>query len=244
MEILVRPTTSRTPKCISNRFDSRVCHDSEDFANNFGNLLPLREDVLRLAAIILYEISSRYKLSLNSFVTTATPAPGTFLGIHLRTANDILSYWLTYEDQITYYLSHIRSSRHLSALPIIYIASGNITSIQSFSKEVQTLPKPMPVITKRDLLSGADLAELDSLTWDQQALVDLLVLNRGAFFMGMADSSFAWTISHGRRRYSEKGTCQIPKGFWKSKFWGTAFEDEYSDLMGNHGYGWEDKMWP
>jgi len=94
------------------------------------------------------------------------------------------------------------------------------------------------------VLSGADLAELDRLTWDQQALVDLLILSRGAFFMGMADSSFAWTISHGRRRLSRKGTCQMPKGFWKSVLWGTAYEDEYSDLMGNHGYGWEDRMWP
>jgi len=119
-----------------------------------------------------------------------------------------------------------------------------MSSIQSFSQEISALSTPVPVVTKRDLLFGADLAELESLTWDQQALVDLLVLERGAFFMGMADSSFAWTISHGRRKFSKKGTCQMPKGFWKSMLWGTAYEDEFSDLIGNHGYGWEDKMWP
>lgn len=145
---------------------------------------------------------------------------------------------------MSYYLSHIRSSDYLTSIPVIYVASGNKTSIQSFAAEIQELSCPSPVVTKEDLLFGNDLSELQSLTWDQQALVDLLILERSSFFMGMADSSFAWTVANRRRRYSKGGTCRFPSGFWKSKLWGTAFDDEYSDLMGNHGYGWEDKMWP
>ncbi|KAH8602693.1 hypothetical protein B0O99DRAFT_531841 [Bisporella sp. PMI_857] len=221
-----------------------VCRDGVDFADNFANLLPLREDVYRLAATVLYELSARYRLSINPYTPTSAPFAQTFMGIHLRTASDILPYWLGYTDQAAYYISRIRSSSYLSSLPVIYVASGNATSIRDFSTELQSLPAPRPVITKQDLLSGDDLAELQSLTWDQQALVDLLVLKRSAFFMGMADSSFAWMISNGRRKYSRGGTCQWPSGYWKSKIWGTAFEDEFSDLMGNHGYGWENKMWP
>ncbi|KAG9240319.1 hypothetical protein BJ878DRAFT_526763 [Calycina marina] len=222
----------------------RICYDSVDVANSFGNLLPLREDVYRLAAIILYELSSKYDFPIDQFYNTAKPALNSFLGVHLRTSNDMLPFWLTYEDQVAYYLSRICSSSAISSLPVIYVASGNATSIRKFSEELQKMPSPKSVLTKRDILSGDTLQELDNLTWDQQALVDLLVLSRGAYFIGMADSSFAWLISHGRRRFSSGGTCQISKGFWKSKIWGTAFRDEYSDLMGNHGYGWEDHMWP
>jgi hypothetical protein len=132
----------------------------------------------------------------------------------------------------------------LSSLLIIYIASGNATSIADFSTETQTLSHPPRIVTKNDLLLDEDLEELKSLTWDQQALVDFLVLSRSGYFMGMADSSFAWTIAVVRRKTTDSGTCGFSAGFWKSKIWGTALRDEFSDLIGNHGYGWEDHMWP
>jgi hypothetical protein len=109
---------------------------------------------------------------------------------------------------------------------------------------MKSLAAPRPVVTKTDLLSGEDLAELSALTWDQQALVDMLILNRSAFFMGMADSSFAWTLASQRRRFTVGGTCVRTAGWWKSRLWGTAFEDAFSDLMGNTAYGWEYRMWP
>jgi hypothetical protein len=62
--------------------------------------------------------------------------------------------------------------------------------------------------------------------------------------MGMADSSFAWTIAINRRKTSKSGTCGWRKSSWKSHLWGTALRDEFSDLMGNHGFGWESRMWP
>lgn len=221
------------------------CHDTVGFADTFSYLLPLRRDVHRLAATALYELYSKYDLPINPTITNTLPFANTFVGIHLRTANDILPYWIKYDDQANYYISRIESSKFVSSLPLMYIASGNATSIADFSDlQTDSLSQPKRVITKNDLLSGADLDELASLTWDQQALVDILVLSRSGFFMGMADSSFAWTIAVNRRKSTKAGTCGYPTGWWKSKFTGAALRDDFSDLMGNHGYGWEDKMWP
>lgn len=221
-----------------------ICHDPVGFADTFGNLIPFREDVHRLAATIIYELSSRFHLAFDPDTSTTLPFADTFIGIHLRTASDVLDYWITYDDQANYYLGRIESSDFLSSLPIIYIASGNSSSVSDFGTKTRTLPHPPRIVTKNDLLSAADLKELESLTWDQQALVDFLVLSRSAYFMGMADSSFAWTIAVARRKTTDVGTCRFPAGFWKSKVWGTALRDEFSDLIGNHGYGWEDHMWP
>ncbi|KAH7346260.1 hypothetical protein BKA65DRAFT_477475 [Rhexocercosporidium sp. MPI-PUGE-AT-0058] len=222
-----------------------ICHDPVGFADTFGNLIPLREDVHRLAATALYELYSRYDVQIDPVTATTGIFADTFIGIHLRTANDILSYWLGYDDQADYYIERIRASEYLTSLPLMYIASGNATSVTDFSKEQEDqLVQPKHVITKHDLLSGAEEAELASLTWDQQALVDYLILTRSGYFMGMADSSFAWTIAVNRRVSTSAGTCGFPKGWWKSKLMGTALRDDFSDLLGKHGYGWEDKMWP
>ncbi|KAH7410646.1 hypothetical protein BKA64DRAFT_638309 [Cadophora sp. MPI-SDFR-AT-0126] len=222
-----------------------ICHDPVGFADTFGNLIPLREDVHRLAATALYSLYSRYDVPLDPSTATTQPFANTFIGIHLRTANDILSYWLGYDDQASYYIQRIKASEYLSSLPVMYIASGNATSVTDFALEQEdSLVQPKHVITKHDLLSGSDAAELAALTWDQQALVDYLILSRSGFFMGMADSSFAWTIAVNRRKVTEAGTCGFPKGWWKGKVLGTALRDEFSDLLGKHGYGWEDKMWP
>merc|ERR1712230_261181 len=77
------------------------------------------------------------------------PFANTFIGIHLRTANDILSYWLGYDDQASYYIQRIKASQHLSSIPIMYIASGNATSVTSFTAEQEdALVQPKHVITK------------------------------------------------------------------------------------------------
>ncbi|KAL2069416.1 hypothetical protein VTL71DRAFT_14095 [Oculimacula yallundae] len=222
-----------------------ICHDPVGFADTFGNLLPLRQDVHRLAATALYKLYSRYDVQIDPSAATTGRFANSFIGIHLRTANDILSYWLGYDDQAAYYLQQISASPYLTDLPVMYIASGNATSISDFSAlQEDTLVQPKHVITKHDLLSGDNAAELAALTWDQQALVDYLILTRSGYFMGMGDSSFAWTIAINRRKQTSGGTCAFPKGWWKSKLLGSALRDDFSDLLGKHGYGWEDKMWP
>ena len=66
--------------------------------------------------------------------------------------------WMGYEDQANYYLSRIALSKSINSLPIIYVTSGNATSVKDFNVEVQ----PKSVVVKKELLFGNDL---NSLTW-------------------------------------------------------------------------------
>jgi hypothetical protein len=114
-------------------------------------------------------------------------------------------------------------------LPVIYAASGNLTSTKLFAE----MMAPTPVVTKSTLLSGADLELLNSLSFDQQAQVDHLMLLKASRFLGISESGLSWTIAAGRRTESESGTCgwrgtivglDIEQGF--------AMKDELSVVLG------------
>jgi hypothetical protein len=82
----------------------------------------------------------------------------------------------------------------------------------------------MTVVTKHDLLQGPDRRQLDSLSFDQQALVDFLVLFKSSSFMGVAHSSFPWNIAlrrHELSKYSQYGN----EG-------SDLLRDEFSVIMG------------
>ncbi|GKT82640.1 alternative oxidase [Colletotrichum tofieldiae] len=92
-----------------------------------------------------------------------------------------------YNKQITAYLEQAVSAN----LSIIYVASGDIKQVEAFKKEA--MHKDITIVTKHDLLESED--QLENLNWDQQALVDFLVLLSASQFGGMAYSSFSWNVA-------------------------------------------------
>ncbi|KAL8381386.1 hypothetical protein RB595_005585 [Gaeumannomyces hyphopodioides] len=80
------------------------------------------------------------------------------------------------------------------------------------------------VVTKLDLLQGDDLALLQSLTFDQQALVDFLVMFKASAFMGVAHSSFSWNVA--LRRHEMSAYADI------ANQGSDLLRDEYSIIMG------------
>ncbi len=66
-------------------FSSDICNDGVEFADSFGQVLPLRNDSHRLAAAVLYELSKRFQLD---FDPKKGINPDAFVGIHLRTSSD------------------------------------------------------------------------------------------------------------------------------------------------------------
>ncbi|EJT78879.1 hypothetical protein GGTG_03973 [Gaeumannomyces tritici R3-111a-1] len=80
------------------------------------------------------------------------------------------------------------------------------------------------VVTKLDLLQGDDLALLQSLTFDQQALVDFLVMFKASAFMGVAHSSFSWNVA--LRRHEMSAYAGI------ANEGSDLLRDEYSIIMG------------
>ena len=93
----------------------------------------------------------------------------------------------------------------MQPVPVIYVASGNLTSIQIFAQMVE----PIPVVDKFSLLPPEEIAILKTMTWDQQGQVDYIVLTRASLFLGMADSLFSQNVASSRRAASKNGTCGV-----------------------------------
>lgn len=159
--------------------------------------------------------------------------------MHFRTEIDAVNVGYTsFEAQTAAYLTYISSA----PIRAIYAASGNTTSLDLFAVEAAKLEPPATVVAKGELLQGSEKKELEALTWDQQALVDYLVLEKAARFAGVSDSSFSWGIAYARQVVSrEAGTCKsVRKGLGE----GVQFRDELSTVFGGPRDWHMDKLWP
>lgn len=226
-----------------------VCRDPEPFVNQFGNIVTLRQDVYLLAASALYELTEHYKLVLNPSVSIN---PGSFLGAHLRTSKDAIEAgWPNYYNQSSWYLSAAQREN----TQVLFVASGNQTSIDMLRDDAAKLDPPIDIVTKYDLLSRAELEMLSTLSWDQQALVDLLILEKSSMFCGLSESSFSWSLAVRRRALSQRGSCATPFNDLPGQVGGkmtvdelddvgTTYKDEYTELIGMHTSSWEVAMWP
>lgn len=108
---------------------------------------------------------------------------------------------MSFEKQAELYQMYLE----MQPVPVIYVASGNLTSIQIFAQMVE----PIPVVDKFSLLPPEEIAILKTMTWDQQGQVDYIVLTRVSLFLGMADSLFSQNVASSRRAASKNGTCGV-----------------------------------
>ena len=144
---------------------------------------------------------------------------------------------MSYEEQAAMY--QLLANEY--ALPVIYVASGNLSSTQVFAEKVS----PTPVVTKSSLLSDEDIVLLKSLSWDQQAQVDYLVLLRASGYLGMSDSNFSWAVAVARRAAGKRGTCGSRYDGEITLEKGIAFRDELSIIIGKPSkYQFSTRSWP
>lgn len=208
-----------------------VHDDGEAFANEFGKILSFREDTRVLAAQVLWELDRRFGLSIDP---TKAITPGQYYGAHLRLEADAIWAWppdewrfSRMEDQFEAQMANLART----GLRTVYVASGNQTVVDMFADRlnnatdlIEALGGPVSVVTKYDLLRGADREKLQRLTFDQQALVDFLMMFKASAFMGVAHSSFPWNVALRRHElsgypsYTNEGSDLL--------------RDEYSVIMG------------
>jgi hypothetical protein len=210
-----------------------IYSDGEGFAIDFGGILKIRSDVRVLATTTLLKLAELYSLTID---LTQPFIQNAFFGAHLRTEKDAREGWPApdwvysrYETQSKLYLDEV----HRSNLTLIYVASGDPDEVAKFAKDAM----PLTVTTKFDLLDGKDRAELEKLAWDQQALVDFLVMMKASTFVGVAHSSFAWNVALKRHQYAEnKNHLDGPQ----------MLSDELSQIYGTpRGYPeYAACMWP
>jgi len=204
---------------------------------NLGSILTFPIHIYYLAFSALYTLNTRFQFSIDP----STPfSQSSFLGIHLCTSiNAAMAGWTGYEEQSSHYLDLAASHVY----PLVYVASENATSVVQFTAEAAALSPPVPVITKEDLLNEDQLKELRSLTWDQAALIDYIMLRSAGFFAGMVESSFTWNIAMARAatRGGKEALCR--DNIWEVGS-GISWQDECSEIMGADPSEFKGRMWP
>ncbi len=207
-----------------------VRDDGDAFANEFGKILSFRNDTRALAATVLFELKRQFKLPIDP---TRAINPGAFYGAHLRLEADAIWAWppeewrfSRMEDQFEEQFRNLERT----GLNVVYVASGDLAVVKLFAEdlkkrfEASSESRDVVVVTKHDLLQGRDLQRLESLTFDQQALVDFMVMFKASAFMGVAHSSFPWNVAL-RRHEISRFSDYANEG-------SDLLRDEYSVIMG------------
>lgn len=212
-----------------------VYRDGPEFVATFGGLLRFREDILRLGQSTVTAIREQ-GLALRKSPDSTTA----YIGIHLRTESDALKGWPNFTTQASSYLNKSSQMKHRAA----YLATGNSTEAAKFKSLAMSSSDELHVFTKQDLLQSSpkDLDTLNSLSWDQQSLVDFIVLLQSDYFLGVSPSSFSMNVAL-KRHLKADGLYTRP---WKVDNQG----DGQSWLLGNYDKYWDDwlfmfdSLWP
>jgi hypothetical protein len=165
-----------------------ILSDPPALVRTFGRVLRSPPRMRRLAARVLYALSTRHELRLNPKVGLTTSS---YFGVHLRTAADAAAVgWAGYEEQASACLTAASAAN----FSLIYAASGDPEHLTQLTKDAMD-QHGIVVTTKSELLHGEDLEELRAMSWDQQALVDYETMLKSSFFAGLQPSSFSYSIA-------------------------------------------------
>jgi GDP-fucose protein O-fucosyltransferase len=206
-------------------FEWPTYRDGPEFANTFGDILRIRKDIADLAAATLTEMSKFASVDPLGGGVLSLQAP--YLGVHLRSESDALEFWPNFDTQSNGYLKEAEKRQ----LKHAYLACGNASDSHRFAEKAWNKLQ-LNVTSKLDLLKEDDLKKLQDLSWDQQALVDFLVLTKSTHFTGCSFSSFTMNIAIKRHLM----TGGINTRQWRSP------GDVYSTLVGRFESWWPDWM--
>ncbi|KAL2258870.1 hypothetical protein VTK26DRAFT_7641 [Humicola hyalothermophila] len=213
------------------QFDWPVFRDGPEFVATFGGLLKFRRDIL--------ELGRKTTAYMREYAAAHGGGPRSFVGMHLRTEHDALARWPKFDEQSRAYLGRASALGFKAA----YLATGNKTEARKLAAAAEA-EHGMGVVTKHELLGDHvdDLAALEALTWDQQALIDFVVLLESDYFLGVSPSSFSMNVAL-KRHLKAEGLYTRP---WKIGGDG----DGRSWLVGKYEHYWDDwlfmfdSLWP
>ncbi|RYP30491.1 hypothetical protein DL767_006232 [Monosporascus sp. MG133] len=211
-------------------WDWQIWYDGPEFATTFGHVLKFNERLLRIGNTVL---SNMHKVS-----RAQGDENGRFLGMHLRTESDAWSSWPTYHEQF----QNFQTKTSQGGFGAAYLATGNAAEARRFATDAETSLPGMKVVSKRDLLSGEDLEELGALTFDQQGIVDFVVLLGSDFFVGTMPSSFS-VYTAMKRHLRTGGLYTRPYRVGTESDGLSYVGGDYEKYWGNWLFMW-DGMWP
>ncbi|KAK4454658.1 Ppx/GppA phosphatase family-domain-containing protein [Podospora aff. communis PSN243] len=186
--------------------------------HQFGRILLIRKDIRRLSAAVLFALSRRYHLDIDPHDNLQSHNSNSFVGVHLRTEQDAKYTLPPFDLQAADLLEYLTSSN----AKVAYLATGTtqeeVSQLIGMAMEVN-----VTVVRKEDLLEGEELRALETLTWDQKALVDYGVMLRAGAMAGPGGSSFAWELALRRERAAGG------EGAWARNGTGEGVEMTWSD---------------
>ncbi|KAI0486465.1 hypothetical protein F4859DRAFT_502651 [Xylaria cf. heliscus] len=244
VELGLRPPSWENPMLVRLSWgvlwDWPIFRDGPELAATFGGLLRIREDILDLADQVVLSMKGLAASGLESGSrrVARNTQDGRFIGIHLRTEEDALSQWPTYENQSRGYLHMAEEQGFRDG--VAYLASGSEKETRRFGEDARTHLN-LKVKSKYDLVQGQELERLKALSWDQQALVDFVVLLESDYFVGVSPSSFSINVAL-KRHLQKEGLYTRP--------WKVGASDKRSWLVGRYLSYWGDwifmfdGMWP
>ncbi|TAQ89246.1 hypothetical protein B7494_g2459 [Chlorociboria aeruginascens] len=202
----VPPFTASAPVLValtSPEFQFPLSYDDALFVPQFGRLIRYREDIRRLAATLLYTLSTTYSLNLS-------PGPGLqagkFYGAILDLTSSETDKTKAEEEKVRLYKKQekqlLQAAKH-NNLSLLYLSCPPPHSedlIHSFSKSAALVPRfPITTVTALSLLSSSSLTtSLDlyqSLSPSHHTAIDSLLLLSSSIFGGPAGSMSAWAIA-------------------------------------------------
>lgn len=218
-------------------FSFPIQYDPPEFVENYGRLMHFRPNIHRLAATVLYNLNNRFNLSID-------PSQGVtkekYMGAHVRTDADVAQIgWRGYNFQQDHYIQQCL----LENIQVMYVASGDPEATQKL-RSLARAKYGIYVVTKYDLLSGPELEEVKSLSWDQQGLIDFEVLLKSSTFGGIEQSTFAWNVALRRQLVSQFSLAEALSSPDPVLPW--TLVDELSTIYGDVGaWRWfTQTMWP
>ena len=201
-------------------FQYPIATDPPAFFASFGRLLRLHPVARVLASQTLAEVAA---------------LGGGYMGVHLRLEGDAAEAWGTPEEQTSAYVTRILAS----GLKVVYVASGDPAPVARFEQLLGKRAPAVRLVTKHSLLAAQPgaLAKLDALHFDQQALVDYLLLLKSNYLVGTAVSSFSVNALI-KRHLSLPGQMAAPELF-------RVGQDERTFLIRDRvSKGMRETMWP
>ncbi|KAK1978761.1 hypothetical protein LZ30DRAFT_598422 [Colletotrichum cereale] len=212
----------------------QIAEDRRSLASSFGRMLRIRPDARRLAASALFTLASRFRLNLDP---RSQYHQESFVGIHLRTEENIDDKYPDYPSQAANYLVYMSES----GSKIAFLATGATkNNITAFVKRAQDFN--ITVVTKLDILDEEEQGVLGKLTWDQRSLVDYEIMLRAGLVGGVSASAFAWNLALRRSYAFGKG----PAGTEPASTGGVAWHDDYTTLYGQNvnAFAMAATIWP
>jgi hypothetical protein len=177
--------------------------DGDEFAHKFGELLKFRPDTRVLATAVLTELQKWY--DMGGKITDSIMAPS-FFGAHLRTSefeehldrrHVALAPFMHYDAQAVAYLEQARAAN----IALMYVSSGNPSDVARLEEQARSWG--IDVTHKDGLLKGKHQEQFALLIWDQQAIIDYLVLTKSEEFAGVGHSSFSWNVALKRQHLAK-----------------------------------------